>query len=138
VFYSRSSSGERVYREAFERLKDGRPEVLPLGTPVTQSNVAREAGRNPCALAKNRYPELILEIKQWIEGVADDAQLSKAQATLNARRRNLDLVTIQRDLALSMLVDADARMLQLVRELDRLRASSASSSNNGSMRGMAA
>ena len=124
MFHSKDPGGERIFREAFERLKAGKPEILPPGAPLTQSNVAREARRNPCALAKHRYPHLISEIQHWIKRLANDDQLSKAQATLNARRRDLELIKIQRDLALSMLVDSDARMLQLTRELEHLRAMS--------------
>ena len=38
------------YRDAFERLKLNRPQLLPKGTPVTQNNVAKEAGSDPSAL----------------------------------------------------------------------------------------
>lgn len=137
MFHNKDAGGERIFREAFERLKSGKCEVLPEGAPLTQSNVAREARRNPCALAKHRYPELINEIQRWVEEYAKDEQRPKAQATLKARKRNLELITIQRDLALSMLAEADARMLQLTRELERLRASSASASR-GTMQAIGA
>jgi hypothetical protein len=129
VFHGREGGGEKVFREAFERLKRGRPEVLPQGAPLTQSNVAREARRNPCALAKHKYPALIEEIQNWIRSTAkSDSPPSKAQASLQERNRDLELLTIQRDLALSMLVQADSRILQLTRQLEGLKAGAAAGS----------
>ncbi|WP_318351643.1 hypothetical protein [Klebsiella pneumoniae] len=58
----RMSAGEQ-YRAAFERLKSNKPERLPKGTPVSQNNVAKEAGSDPSALKKARFPLLIAEIK---------------------------------------------------------------------------
>ena len=58
---------EKLFRDAFDRLKRDKPKVLPQGTSVTQNNVAREAGRDPSALRKDRYPRLIREVQKWIE-----------------------------------------------------------------------
>jgi hypothetical protein len=122
VFHGRENSGERVFREAFERLKRGNPEVLPQGAPLTQSNVAREARRNPCALAKHKYPALIEEIQDWIRNnVRNDSSPAKVRSTIRERDRDLELLTIQRDLALSMLVQADSRILQLTRQLEGMK-----------------
>ena len=57
------SNAEQLYRDAFLRLKQGKPLRLKKGAPVTQNNVAKEAGRDPSALKKSRFPELIREIK---------------------------------------------------------------------------
>lgn len=56
---------ETSYREAFERLRNNTPRTLPIGSPVTQNNVAREAGVDPSALRKSRYPQLIKEIQLY-------------------------------------------------------------------------
>lgn len=45
-------AAETAFRAAFLRLKLGKPQVMPKGTPVTQNNVAREAGRDPSALKR--------------------------------------------------------------------------------------
>jgi hypothetical protein len=58
---------ERQFREAFERLKIGKPQQLPKGTKVSQNNVAREAGVDPSALRKSRFPNLVAEIQQWLD-----------------------------------------------------------------------
>jgi len=49
------SAGD-LYRAAFERLKNNKPERLPKGTPVSQNNVAKEAGSDPSALKKRAFP----------------------------------------------------------------------------------
>mgnify|MGYP003629439734 FL=1 len=59
-------SAEQEFRDAFDRLKKGKTIRLPLGAAVTQNNVAREAGRDPSALKKDRYPLLILEVQAYI------------------------------------------------------------------------
>lgn len=110
-------SAEQAFREAFERLKRGKPMRLAKGVPVSQNNVAKEAGRDPSALRKVRYPTLIDDIQRWIEDFALTAPPSPRQAILKKRQRNLELkkrndeMAVQRDLALSLLVESDARVL---------------------------
>jgi hypothetical protein len=95
-------SAEDQFREAFVRLRNGQPRVLPLGTAVTQSNVSREAGCDPSALRKTRYPELISEIQKYV---------------LRARGG----VESDRDHVMSLLLEADNTILQLTLELAKLR-----------------
>lgn len=119
---------EAGFRAAFERLKRGTPNIVPAKTPVSQNNVAKEAGRDPSALKKNRYPELIRDIQQWIAQHSKTPSRSAHRATLAARRRNrslkdkMDLLQAERDIALSLLVEADARILDLTTENARLKA----------------
>jgi hypothetical protein len=54
---------EDLFREAYERLKAKAPVNIPIGSKITQGNIAREANREPTAFKKDRYPLLILEIK---------------------------------------------------------------------------
>lgn len=63
---SPDKSAEQRFRDAFDRLKKGNPKVLPYGTPVTQNNVAKEAGLTQGALRKSRFPLLIAEIQQYV------------------------------------------------------------------------
>ena len=58
-------SAEQQFRDAFERLKCGKPQVVDRGAEVTQNNVAREAGCDPSALKKDRYPILVSEIQAY-------------------------------------------------------------------------
>ena len=62
---SNEKNAEACFRAAFERLKSNQPVRLNRGAKLTQNNVAREAGRDPSALKKDRYPMLIIEIQSW-------------------------------------------------------------------------
>lgn len=120
---------ERRFRDAFDRLKRGSPIYLKKGTPVSQNNVAREAGTCPSALRASRYPNLVSEIQKWIEEHEDDnSQLSPRQKVLAVRRRNKTLgeriteLQAQRDDALGKLLSAEARIWELIVENERLSA----------------
>jgi hypothetical protein len=120
---------ELKFREAFERLKAGKPDLLPKGTPLSQNNVAKEAGVDPSALRRARFPELVADIQAWIEThKGESPQKSPRQMMLAQRSRNRDLqeqnqaLKEQRDNALSQLLDAQARILELTLENQRLRA----------------
>ncbi len=84
----RMSAGEQ-YRAAFERLKSNKPERLPKGTPVSQNNVAKEAGSDPSAL-KKLVSLLIAEIQKYVEGHAEQRPPSVRQVSLLARRKIVD------------------------------------------------
>ncbi|MCZ8166664.1 hypothetical protein [Silanimonas sp.] len=120
---------EMAFRDAFERLKRSKPTRLPPGTPVTQNNVAKEAGRDPSALRKSRYPRLIREIQKWIEdnGSSPRKRHSSASLIKGAREANRDLkarineLTQQRDRAMARLVIAEESILDLHRQLQDLK-----------------
>ncbi|NHC04091.1 hypothetical protein G9F31_09960 [Acinetobacter sp. 187] len=116
-------NAEQSFREAFKRLKSNNPKILPLNSPVTQNNIAREAGRDPSALKKDRYPLLILEIQAYIQSKTEENQVKK-KSTDN---RSL---TIQKKLAnsrqqidkLSSIVVAQNETIQnLLNEIDLLK-----------------
>lgn len=114
-------------RAAFERLKLGTTEALPKGASVTQNNVAREAGLDPSALRKSRFPALVSEIQRHVYDSLPFVT-SSAAVTKETRRKNrslrdrADAFKRQRDIALSMLVQADAKILGLSAEVRELRA----------------
>lgn len=120
---------EQSFRAAFIRLKTDAPLILPKGTPVSQNNVAREAGSDPSALRKSRYPSLIQEIQDWI------GEISTLPKPISPRQTNRAHIAKKRDLreklqsqkmtldhALAMLIEADATILDLAMEVERLRA----------------
>ena len=116
------------YRDAFERLKLNRPQLLPKGTPVTQNNVAKEAGSDPSALKKSRFPSLIAEIKTYVEQHAEERPPSLNQVNLLARQKSralrdrIEQVARQRDQLASLLSEADAKIIELydrIAELER-------------------
>jgi len=122
------SKAELRFLEAFERLKSGKPEILPKGTPVSQNNVAKETGVNPSALRRARYPELVEKIQSWIEENEESpGQRSSRQMMLAKKLRNRDLkvrirsLTEQRDKALSMLVESNREIVNLTLENERLK-----------------
>ncbi len=123
------SKAELKFRDAFERLKVGKPQIVPKGTPLSQNNVAKEAGVDPSALRRTRFPELVIEIQDWIEAHKDEtAQKSPRQMMLAQRSRNRDLqeklkaLEEQRDKALGRLLDAQSHILELTLENQRLKA----------------
>ncbi|UZX63638.1 hypothetical protein ND449_17190 (plasmid) [Yersinia ruckeri] len=112
------NAGEQ-YRAAFERLKSNKPERLPKGTPVSQNNVAKEAGSDPSALKKTRFPLLIAEIQKYVESHAEERQPSVRQVSLLARKKNRGLrerieeIEQQRDHLASLLSETDTTILEL-------------------------
>jgi gas vesicle protein len=62
---SQSDKAEARFREAYERLKAGTPIVLEAGSEATQNNTAREAGKHPSALRRERFPDLVDEIQAY-------------------------------------------------------------------------
>lgn len=116
-------SAEANFRVAFERLKIGAPKILPVGTRVSQNNVAREAGRDPTALKKSRFPDLVAEIQRYVAEHPEERPDSERQKLLKHRQRSraaretiADLKK-QRDAAAGLLVEANAQIVILTRRL---------------------
>ncbi|WP_071751883.1 hypothetical protein [Burkholderia ubonensis] len=120
-------TAELRFRLAFNRLKANKPEVLPRGTPVSQNNVAKEAGTDATALKKKRYPTLIRDIQAFVE-IQNQERERKRQNIAEKRRARNDLTEMvkdlksQRDDAQSQLISAKRRVLELLEENRRLRA----------------
>lgn len=110
-------TAEQNFREAFERLKSNKPKVCPIGTLVSQNNVAKEAGTDPSALKKSRFPTLIAEIQQYVSTL--EVPVSNRQKELSKKKKNrglkerLEDVSKQRDSLASMLIEADLTILEL-------------------------
>lgn len=123
------SRAEAKFREAFERLKTGKTELVPTGTKMSQNAVAKEAGVIPSALRPSRFLDLCHEIAEWIVEHKDDpTQKSGRQKNLAERntrravREQLQAMKVQRDLAFSKLLSAETHILELTIEVRRLRA----------------
>lgn len=118
-------NAEAEFRAAFRRLTKNTPTRVGKGTPVSQNNVAREAGRDPSALRKSRYPGLIREIQEFVSQGPLPRQPTPRESALASRRRSKELrqrnaqLKSDRDLALSQLSCANARIVELE---NRLRA----------------
>lgn len=120
------NKAEIAFIEAFERLKVGKPLRCSIGTAISQASVAREAGVTPSALRKSRFPKVVTMIQQWIDAnelldrPTTGSTLLQRQKARSLRRRIEDL-TQQRDKVARLLLEADARVLQLTLECERLR-----------------
>jgi hypothetical protein len=123
-----AGGAEQRFRDAFERLTLGVPEVLPKGTPVSQNNVAKEASCDPSALRKARFPLLVLEIQEWIETHKGDQPISARQRLLKDSRKNRDTretiadLKRQRDIAAGLLADANLRIVELSQKFEDVQA----------------
>ena len=57
---------EQQYREAWERLKAGKPQLVNKNVPINQvDSVALEAGKKKGSLRKSKYPKLCEEIMEY-------------------------------------------------------------------------
>jgi len=120
-------TAEQRFRAAFERLKESRPTTLPPGTPVSQNNVAREAGADPSALRLSRYPTLIRDIKTWVT-LQETQDAQRALRRVESRKAKEDATTQierlvkQRDAIQSQLISVQEQVLELLGENARLQA----------------
>lgn len=118
-------SAEERFRQAFERLKAGDPKILERGTPVTQNNVAREAGCDPSALKKARFPALIREIQAYLELHPEDrrptGKKTERRAANRSMQERLEDAIRQRDQAQSILASANTRIIELSEEVQSLQ-----------------
>ncbi|MCO6055543.1 hypothetical protein NG726_02485 [Pseudomonas sp. MOB-449] len=129
---SLSGKAEREFREAFYRLRDRKPKLLPVDTPISQNNVAKEAGKDPSALRKSRYPELIREIQDWVAVNStknhEKEIISSLRDTVAGLKSRIRQLTEDRDLAQSLLVQAHDRIVVLSKQNEEM-ASKLPSSN---------
>ena len=101
--------------------------VMPRGTPVSQNNVAKEAGTDPTALKKKRYPALIREIQAYVE-IACHEKAAQDVRRVRRKQRREDLkaevktAEAQRDSAQAKLLSAERRLLELLQENAAFRA----------------
>ena len=117
-------SEEQEFRDAFDRLKKGKTIRLPLGAAVTQNNVAREAGRDPSALKKDRYPLLILEVQAYITSKSEQKRSSKRTTDNRARTDKQKIADYRKQIdRLSSIVAAqNSTIEELLDEIERLKA----------------
>lgn len=123
---TKPESAEQRFRAAFERLKSGKPERVPAGTPVSQNNVALEAGKDSTALKRTRFPKLILEIQNFVREQAAGEPVpavaaKKRRDTKRSTEQTLEDATRQRDALQSRLVSAEYAIVELTSEVAGLR-----------------
>lgn len=120
---ARPKTAEPNFKEAFERLKIGAPKVLPADAQVSQNNVAKEAGCDPSALRKSRFPSLVAEIQNYVAAHGGERPESERQKLLKQRQRSrttretIVAIKKQRDAVAGLLVEANAQIAILMRRL---------------------
>lgn len=119
------SKAELQFYEAFIRLKENKPVNVTKGTSVTQNNVAKEAGVDPSALRKSRYPSLVQEIQEWIETNPQQNDKNKQakkiqQSQVIELKNRIEVITAQRDQATSKLLAAQLKIVELINKIDKL------------------
>lgn len=122
-------TAEQEFRDAFTRLKKGKTLRLPLGEPVTQNNVSREAGRDPSALKKDRYPLLILEIQAYISSQLEQKKEGKRSKDNRARtnKQKVEDYRKQIDHLSSIVAAQNSKIEELLDEIEHLKANKVSS-----------
>jgi hypothetical protein len=119
-------SAERGFREAFERLKKNSPIRVPKDTQLSQNNVAKEAGVDPSALRKSRYPTLISEIQKFIAENAKHPLKTTRQIKLQEHHRKnffqnrIAEISAQRDQLANLLNVANERIIVLTARVAEL------------------
>jgi len=119
-------SAEARFRQAFNRLKGGNPEILQPGSSVSQNNIAKEAGCDPSALKKSRFPSLVREIQAYVEihEKGDSSQRQSRAARRRATRSDKELkadLMKQRDAAQSLMASANRRIVELTEQVRLLQ-----------------
>ncbi len=116
-------TAEQLFREAFERLKNNKTEVMPEETRITQNNVAREAGRDPSALKKDRYPFLVLEIQAYIKLKCERSVSNKRTNDNRSRtfKKKLKDCQKQRDKLSSIVAAQNTYIEDLLDEVETLK-----------------
>jgi hypothetical protein len=111
------SSAEGAFRDAFQRLQIRAPIRLPKRSAVSQKNVALEAGKDPSALKKSRFPTLVDEIKRYVEAnevnAAKRDELKAAKTRIAKLELDLKRALELRDDAISKLHVAELVILEL-------------------------
>lgn len=109
---------ETSFKEAFERLKTNTPINVPKGTRVSQNNIAKEAGKHPTALKKERFPLLVLEIQDFLKQQDIDTEIINNKKQLRKQRtleeRLIDCKK-QRD-KLASICQAQATLIEELRD----------------------
>ncbi len=109
---------EKALREAFERLKSNTPKILPKGSKISNTNIAKEAGiQSRSALRKDRYPILCLEIdeykiKEKQEKEAKNNSAKRKVRTLKQRLRDAELQAER----LQNICDAQQELIEHLRD----------------------
>lgn len=120
-------SAEAEYRQAFKRIVDGKTVRVDKMASPTLANIAREAGKDPSALKKSRYPSFIGEVELFnemacsVRGGADrslSAQLQAARQENKRLREDYELLSAERDQSHSRVLNLQQAIVELSSEVE--------------------
>lgn len=120
-------SAEEEYRRAFRRIVEGKTIRISKNAKLTLASIAREAGKDPSALKKSRYPTFIAEVEEYNSSPvatvkrADrslTAQLKAARAENDVLRKQYTELAAERDLAHSKVLNLQQAFIVKCLELE--------------------
>lgn len=121
-------SAEVEYRKAFKRIIEGKAVRVDKTASPTLANIAREAGKDPSALKKSRYPGFIGEVESFNEiasSVREEADRSLTAQLKSARQENkrlredYELLIVERDQSHSRVLNLQQAIVELSFEIER-------------------
>ena len=117
----RPKTVESDMRAAFERLKKDEPIILAKGTPVSLSNVAKEAGSQLNSLRSDRYPGLHREIASYVEITAKPVKRANVRKTRESASKRIKRLQNQHKKLLNIVNALTSLNEDLERENEMLR-----------------
>lgn len=112
------NKAESTFRAAFERLKAETPINVPKGTKISQNNIAKEAGKHPTALKKDRFPMLVLEIQDYLKQQDIDSEVidkKKQMRKLRTLKERLNDCANQRNKLVSI-CEAQHQLIECLKD----------------------
>ncbi|MES3708620.1 hypothetical protein QC590_10290 [Pseudomonas putida] len=120
---------EAEYRKAFARIVEGKATRIDKKSPPTLANIAREAGKDPSALKKSRYPEFVAEVNFHNESVGSilkqrdrslSVQLASARSENKSLRERYANLIAERDAAQSKVLNLQQVLVEKSLQLQGL------------------
>jgi len=122
-------NAEIEYRKAFRRIVEGKAMRVDKMAPPNLANIAREAGKDPSALKKSRYPIFISEVESFNNNVSSageridrslSAQLKAARSENRKLRESYEQLTIERDESHSRVLNLQLALVEMSFMVDGL------------------
>ncbi|KIY40750.1 hypothetical protein TZ03_11455 [Pseudomonas sp. 10-1B] len=115
-------NAEFEYRKAFRRIVEGKALRVGKMAPPNLANIAREAGKDPSALKKSRYPIFISEVESFNNNVNSageridrslSTQLKAARSENKKLRESYEQLTIERDESHSRVLNLQLALVEM-------------------------
>lgn len=122
-------NAEIEYRKAFRRVIEGKALRVDKMASPNLASIAREAGKDPSALKKSRYPIFISEVESFNNNVSSageridrslSAQLKSARSENKKLRECYEQLTIERDESHSRVLNLQLALVEMSFMVDGL------------------